>query len=150
MDCTVCEGCGDGHDESNLILCDECDISYHIYCLEPPLERIPHGPWRCKWYIYQILSWVFRKFSIVTWFADKISYQQQLFRCSACRRCGNQISNIADNQRFCETCFTLRRCPKCLRFYEIGDNIIKCQHCARYANSNLVLQTAFIKNLNFH
>ncbi|CAG9534833.1 unnamed protein product [Cercopithifilaria johnstoni] len=101
LDCTVCEGCGDGHDESNLILCDECDISYHIYCLEPPLERIPHGPWRCKW-------------------------------CSACRRCGNQISNIADNQHFCDTCFTLRRCPKCLRFYEIGDNIIKCQHCARW------------------
>ncbi|KAK6102077.1 SET domain family protein [Brugia pahangi] len=101
LDCTVCEGCGDGHDESNLILCDECDISYHIYCLEPPLERIPHGPWRCKW-------------------------------CSACRRCGNQISNITDNQNFCETCFTLRKCPKCLRLYEIGDNIIKCQHCERW------------------
>uniref|UniRef100_A0A915PM90 Histone-lysine N-methyltransferase n=1 Tax=Setaria digitata TaxID=48799 RepID=A0A915PM90_9BILA len=101
LDCTVCEGCGDGHDESNLILCDECDISYHTYCLEPPLERIPHGPWRCKW-------------------------------CSACRRCGKQISNIADNQRFCEACFTLRKCPKCLRFYEIGDSIIKCQHCARW------------------
>ncbi|VDO46534.1 unnamed protein product, partial [Onchocerca flexuosa] len=55
LDCMVCEGCGDGHDESNLILCDECDISYHIYCLEPPLERIPHGPWRCKWYISKFL-----------------------------------------------------------------------------------------------
>eukprot|EP00094_Tigriopus_californicus_P002578 TCALIF_02490-PA protein Name:"Similar to Kmt2c Histone-lysine N-methyltransferase 2C (Mus musculus)" AED:0.04 eAED:0.11 QI:0/0.63/0.25/1/0.81/0.66/12/0/2215 len=27
LDCLVCEGCGDKHDEANLILCDECDIS---------------------------------------------------------------------------------------------------------------------------
>ncbi|VDN01426.1 unnamed protein product, partial [Thelazia callipaeda] len=104
LDCTVCEGCGEGHDESNLILCDECDISYHIYCLEPPLERIPVGPWRCKW-------------------------------CASCRRCKKQIFNFADIQQlngFCETCFTLRKCPKCSRFYEIGENIIKCQLCERW------------------
>lgn len=41
LDCTVCEGCGKPHDESRLILCDECDISFHIYCLDPPLEEVP-------------------------------------------------------------------------------------------------------------
>ncbi|VDN33905.1 unnamed protein product [Cylicostephanus goldi] len=49
LDCTVCEGCGEGKDESKLLLCEECDVSYHIYCLSPPLERIPNGPWRCQW-----------------------------------------------------------------------------------------------------
>lgn len=39
LDCTVCEGCGQRNDESRLILCDECDVSFHIYCIEPPLER---------------------------------------------------------------------------------------------------------------
>uniref|UniRef100_A0A914X0L3 [Histone H3]-lysine(4) N-trimethyltransferase n=1 Tax=Plectus sambesii TaxID=2011161 RepID=A0A914X0L3_9BILA len=48
LDCTVCEGCGEGNDEPHLLLCDECDVSYHIYCLDPPLDRIPQGPWRCK------------------------------------------------------------------------------------------------------
>ena len=49
LDCVVCEGCGDKNDEANLILCDECDISYHIYCMDPPLEQVPHGTWKCKW-----------------------------------------------------------------------------------------------------
>lgn len=48
LDCTVCEGCGKGEDESKLLLCEECDISYHIYCLDPPLDKIPNGPWRCQ------------------------------------------------------------------------------------------------------
>lgn len=104
LDCTVCEGCGDGRDESNLLLCDECDVSYHTYCLDPPLPRIPHGSWRCKW-------------------------------CATCRRCNKQIPSGPDTQRMeglCETCYSLRKCPKCGRLYEIGDHIIKCQHCARW------------------
>ncbi|KAK4027343.1 hypothetical protein OUZ56_016353 [Daphnia magna] len=49
LDCTVCEGCGERHDEARLLLCDECDISYHIYCMEPPLDYVPQGNWKCKW-----------------------------------------------------------------------------------------------------
>ena len=49
LDCTVCEGCGLKHDEANIVLCDECDISYHIYCMSPPLETVPTGTWKCKW-----------------------------------------------------------------------------------------------------
>lgn len=32
----------------NLLLCDGCDAEYHIYCLEPPLEKIPDGSWFCS------------------------------------------------------------------------------------------------------
>lgn len=49
LDCTVCEGCGSRGDEPNLLLCDECDISYHIYCISPPLHTVPEGGWKCKW-----------------------------------------------------------------------------------------------------
>ena len=49
LDCTVCEGCGQPHDEGRLLLCDECDISYHTYCLDPPLDHVPKGTWKCKW-----------------------------------------------------------------------------------------------------
>ena len=49
LDCTVCEGCGSRGDEPNLLLCDECDISYHIYCIKPPLQTVPEGGWKCKW-----------------------------------------------------------------------------------------------------
>jgi histone-lysine N-methyltransferase MLL3 len=56
LDCTVCEGCGRPHDEARLILCDECDISYHIYCLDPPLEAVPRGTWKCKWLVTLIQS----------------------------------------------------------------------------------------------
>lgn len=49
LDCTVCEGCGKPTDEPNLLLCDECDISFHTYCLDPPLKHVPKGNWKCKW-----------------------------------------------------------------------------------------------------
>lgn len=49
LDCTVCEGCGQRNDEARLILCDECDVSFHIYCMDPPLDSVPHGTWKCKW-----------------------------------------------------------------------------------------------------
>lgn len=48
LDCTVCEGCGQRNDESRLILCDDCDVSYHTYCMDPPLDYVPHGNWKCK------------------------------------------------------------------------------------------------------
>lgn len=50
LDCTVCEGCGKNEDEGKLLLCDGCDISYHIYCLEPPLDEVPSDGWKCQWY----------------------------------------------------------------------------------------------------
>jgi histone-lysine N-methyltransferase MLL3 len=32
LDCTVCEGCGKATDVGRLLLCDDCDRSYHLYC----------------------------------------------------------------------------------------------------------------------
>lgn len=49
MECIVCEVCGKASDPSRLLLCDDCDISYHTYCLDPPLQTVPKGGWKCKW-----------------------------------------------------------------------------------------------------
>ena len=39
--CFRCHGGGD------LLLCDKCDRSYHLYCVDPPLEVAPEGEWAC-------------------------------------------------------------------------------------------------------
>lgn len=49
VECIVCEVCGQASDPSRLLLCDDCDISYHTYCLDPPLLTVPKGGWKCKW-----------------------------------------------------------------------------------------------------
>lgn len=49
LDCTVCEGCGRNADEAHLLLCDICDVSFHTYCLVPPLQEVPVGGWKCQW-----------------------------------------------------------------------------------------------------
>lgn len=41
LECTICEICGQATDEDKLILCDDCDISYHTFCLDPPLSEVP-------------------------------------------------------------------------------------------------------------
>ena len=44
-DPTFCRQCGSRKDERNIILCDDCNDGYHIYCLCPPLPNVPTGQW---------------------------------------------------------------------------------------------------------
>ncbi|XP_056646054.1 E3 ubiquitin-protein ligase UHRF1-like [Diorhabda sublineata] len=49
MKCRNC-GCKICHGKENwesIILCDECDDEYHIYCLKPPLTEVPSEDWYC-------------------------------------------------------------------------------------------------------
>lgn len=40
MTCELCmKNCDD--DDEKLIICDECNKGFHIYCLNPPLYSIP-------------------------------------------------------------------------------------------------------------
>ena len=41
--CVVCER---PDDEPNMLVCD-CMIGYHIYCLSPPLQKVPDEDWKC-------------------------------------------------------------------------------------------------------
>ncbi|PFX26138.1 chromodomain-helicase-DNA-binding protein 4-like isoform X3 [Stylophora pistillata] len=39
-----CEECEEGGD---LLLCDTCTLSFHLRCLDPPLDEPPQGRWSC-------------------------------------------------------------------------------------------------------
>ena len=43
----VCESCRGGHYEDKIILCDRCDRGWHMFCLTPPLKKVPKGDWVC-------------------------------------------------------------------------------------------------------
>jgi len=43
----ACRVCFSKHDEKKLLLCDNCDSEYHIYCLNPRLKEIPKDTWYC-------------------------------------------------------------------------------------------------------
>ncbi|KAJ8040062.1 E3 ubiquitin-protein ligase UHRF1 [Holothuria leucospilota] len=43
-----CHQCGGKEEPDKQIMCDECDMAYHIYCLDPPLSEIPDvEEWYC-------------------------------------------------------------------------------------------------------
>ncbi|PVH47195.1 hypothetical protein PAHAL_4G000400 [Panicum hallii] len=44
----VCEQCSSGLHGDVMLLCDRCDKGWHLYCLSPPLERVPSGNWYCS------------------------------------------------------------------------------------------------------
>lgn len=39
-----CAVCGDG---GNLLICDGCEVEYHLTCLKPALAQVPEGHWEC-------------------------------------------------------------------------------------------------------
>ncbi|KAJ8542516.1 hypothetical protein ON010_g12297 [Phytophthora cinnamomi] len=44
---TVCEVCRSSERERDIVLCDDCDAEYHVFCLSPPLPEVPEGTWYC-------------------------------------------------------------------------------------------------------
>ncbi|KFP06360.1 E3 ubiquitin-protein ligase UHRF1, partial [Calypte anna] len=43
----ACHICGGKQDPDKQLMCDECDMAFHIYCLNPPLSSIPDEDWYC-------------------------------------------------------------------------------------------------------
>lgn len=37
----ACHLCGGKQDPDKQLMCDECDMAFHTYCLRPPLSSIP-------------------------------------------------------------------------------------------------------------
>ncbi|XP_050308382.1 histone-lysine N-methyltransferase 2C-like isoform X2 [Anthonomus grandis grandis] len=105
LDCTVCEGCGQRNDEGRLILCDDCDVSYHTYCMDPPLDYVPHGNWKCKWCACCRTCGSSDPGFNSTWM-------------NGCTECG--------------PCASMVHCPSCNESYTEGDLIIQCAQCERW------------------
>ncbi|KAK9739931.1 Ring finger domain [Popillia japonica] len=47
-DPTFCEICGSCEREDRMLLCDGCDLGFHLECLTPPLSDVPAGLWFCR------------------------------------------------------------------------------------------------------
>lgn len=109
LDCTVCEGCGQRNDEARLILCDECDVSYHIYCMDPPLDYVPHGNWKCKW----------------------------CASCTKCGGTEPGTNcNWMNSYSECGPCASQANCPICGTSYSDGELIIQCVTCDRWLHAS--------------
>jgi len=48
LDEGTCEVCGHGDRPDRLLICDSCQLMYHLECLEAPLEDVPEGNWYCE------------------------------------------------------------------------------------------------------
>ncbi|XP_072268962.1 E3 ubiquitin-protein ligase UHRF1-like [Pyxicephalus adspersus] len=43
----ACHACGGKQDPDKQLLCDECDMAFHMKCLDPPLSALPDEDWYC-------------------------------------------------------------------------------------------------------
>ncbi|KAI0287615.1 PLU-1-like protein-domain-containing protein [Russula brevipes] len=47
-----CEVCHKNDRGEEMLLCDNCDCGFHMFCLEPPLATVPRGQWFCPTCIF--------------------------------------------------------------------------------------------------
>jgi len=45
---TRCEICDMDKDDSRMLICDSCNLGYHMYCVRPVIVNIPNGDWLCS------------------------------------------------------------------------------------------------------
>jgi histone demethylase JARID1 len=43
----ICEGCGKSENTNKQLICEECEQSWHPYCLDPPVKEPPTHGWIC-------------------------------------------------------------------------------------------------------
>ena len=43
VDLIRCQQCGGRSGESKMVLCDLCNVGYHIWCLTPSMDDVPAG-----------------------------------------------------------------------------------------------------------
>lgn len=126
----MCEACGQASDPGRLLLCDDCDISYHTYCLDPPLHTVPKGAWKCKWWVR--LSVTPGPRLLLGFFMLRVCVS---LRCVWCVRCGSASpglrSDWQNNYSLCGPCDSLSRCPLCQRAYSQDELMLQCQQCDR-------------------
>ncbi|XP_060778551.1 histone-lysine N-methyltransferase 2C isoform X9 [Neoarius graeffei] len=109
LECTVCEACGQASDPGRLLLCDDCDISYHTYCLDPPLQNVPKGSWKCKWCV----------------------------SCTQCGATSPGLRcDWQNNYTQCGPCASLAMCPVCVRGYREDELILQCRQCDRWMHAS--------------
>ncbi|KAK8454526.1 hypothetical protein SEVIR_5G470800v4 [Setaria viridis] len=46
-DALLCDTCGSGDRDDELLICDRCDRGRHTFCLRPIAAKVPIGPWFC-------------------------------------------------------------------------------------------------------
>jgi hypothetical protein len=111
--CKVCESCTQtGHDDQ-LMFCDVCDRATHMFCLNPPLEKLPTGVWVCK----------------------------QCAVCTSCKTTNGKWCHVVNNGDFictyCKDCYhefiNDRFCPFCLETFTQDDEVamVCCDQCER-------------------
>ncbi|XP_030629549.1 histone-lysine N-methyltransferase 2C [Chanos chanos] len=109
LECTVCEACGQATDPGRLLLCDDCDISYHTYCLDPPLQNVPNGSWKCKWCV----------------------------SCTQCGATSpGRSCEWQNNYTQCAPCSSLAMCPVCQQDYNEDELILQCGQCDRWMHAS--------------
>lgn len=43
----MCEKCGSGERDGEILLCDMCDKGFHMNCVRPVVVRVPIESWLC-------------------------------------------------------------------------------------------------------
>ncbi|OAF67294.1 hypothetical protein A3Q56_04971 [Intoshia linei] len=135
--CIVCETCFKWDSPERLILCDGCDLGYHIFCLSPPLSVVPEEEWYCK----DCTICRFCEESVIKEVKEIVSEKSLYLN----KFVTFYKENCDEYKDFvCINCMSLEYCMGCLSRYKEKDNMNMCSICYRYMHT--ACSPEFLKN----
>uniref|UniRef100_A0A915CUC2 Histone-lysine N-methyltransferase n=1 Tax=Ditylenchus dipsaci TaxID=166011 RepID=A0A915CUC2_9BILA len=138
--CLICGSVGKDV-EGTMVTCTSCAQSYHTYCVgmhDKLNSTVLKRGWRClDCTVCEGCGSGKDESNLLLCDECDVSYHTycldpRLDRIPTDLGGVNGVQCVREG--LCETCYSLRKCMKCQRLYELGDLLIKCQRCVRWCH----------------
>lgn len=111
--------CNRSGDSENMLLCDNCNRGFHLYCLKPKLEKVPSGEWFCD------ICEAVREKNDKHMYSEVLPKKKRLFREKKEENEDEELPDGDSNMEFKSDMTKVELCGTC----NSGGILITCESC---------------------
>uniref|UniRef100_A0A6B2E558 Bromodomain adjacent to zinc finger domain protein 1A n=1 Tax=Phlebotomus kandelakii TaxID=1109342 RepID=A0A6B2E558_9DIPT len=136
----ACQICRRKSDPEKMLLCDECNSGCHMFCLKPPLTKVPEGDWFCLKCRKPEAPASRRKRKIFK--EDESSEEEDNTLANGDEMSIDEEENSSDSERAKSNDSSEDECDACHK----SGKLIKCSTCSSSRHSSCINKKDWVKS----